>query len=262
MNPFVIFIFIICGISVLFCLYIMFKPRTKEEKEYDRKLKASLKDEYIIDPETGAKLTLEQAESGHWIAHDNEFNTITEAELDKLPSEGAKQAELALNYLRESKNYRKTKFSEEQLNILEEIKTLSNHDDWSYSYLYKFDDGIVFLPSVELNLAGHYRESHLMFWVKIDSINGHYYFTEKSSLEKIFDLIRNDDEIKSDHYECFTLKKSFNIIQINRILEMFEKEKGLEVEIENDNLFIKTLKLVSLEDIIRVELIVNKIIKL
>ena len=261
MNPFVIFIFIICGISVLFCLYIMFKPRTKEEKEYDRKLKESLKDEYIIDPETGAKITLEQAESGHWIAHDNEFKTIPKVELDKLPTEGAKQAEIALNYLRESKDYRKTRFSEEQLSILEGLKTFKNYDDWSYSDSYKFEGGAVFLPSVELNIAGHYRESHLMFWVKIDSIDGHYYFREKSSSEKLFDLIRNDDEIKSDRYECFTIKKSHNIIQIKRILGAFEKEKGLEIEIKNDNLFFKTLKLVSLNDINRIEKILTRIIK-
>ncbi|GAA3594660.1 hypothetical protein Q4Q39_06995 [Flavivirga amylovorans] len=237
----------------------MFKPRTKKEKEYDRKLKESLKDEYIIDPETGARITLEQAESGHWIAHDNEFKTIPESELDKLPTEGAKQAEIALNYLRESKDYRKTKFSKEQLSILEEIKTLSNYDDWSYSDLYRFEGGVVFLPSVELNIAGHYRESHLMFWVKINDISGHYFFREKSSSEKIFDLIRNDDEIKSDLYECFTIKKSHNIIQIKRILESFEKEKGLEIEIINNNLFIKTLKLVSLDDVIRVEQILNNL---
>ncbi len=50
----------------------MFKPETAERKEYERKLKESLKDEFIYDPETGAKITLAEAESGHWIAHDNE----------------------------------------------------------------------------------------------------------------------------------------------------------------------------------------------
>ncbi|MDO5979196.1 hypothetical protein [Flavivirga spongiicola] len=255
-----ILLFIGLTVVVIALIFWMFS-RTAEEREYDRKLKESLKDEYIIDPETGAKLTLEQAESGHWIAHDNEFKTIPKAELNKLPTEGAKQAEIALNYLRESKDYRKTRFSEEQHSVLEELKTFKNYDDWSYSDSYKFEGGAVFLPSVELNLAGHYRESHLMFWVKIDSINGHYFFREKTSSEKIFDLIRNDDEIKSDRYECFTIKKSHSIIQINRILEAFEKEKGLEVEIENDNLFVKTLKLVSLEDINRVEKMLIPIIK-
>ncbi|MFI0427950.1 hypothetical protein [Mariniflexile sp. HMF6888] len=250
--------FFLATLVVVLCVF----SKTPTEREYDKKLKESLKDEFIIDPETGVKLTLEQAESGHWIAHDNEFNTIPEDELDKLPSEEAKQAEIALNYLRGSKEYKKTKLTDEQFNILEGTKTLTNYDDWTYSDPFEFEAGIVFLPSVELNLSGYYKESHLMFWIKINDISGHYFFREKSSSEKIFDLIRNDDEIKSDHYECFTLKKSYSIIHIKRILEIFEKEKGLEIEIDNNNLFIKTLKLISLNDIIRVEKLIKRIIKI
>ncbi|TXE15357.1 hypothetical protein ES692_17015 [Psychroserpens burtonensis] len=58
------FIFITAGIGILFILFMTFNSDTSEQKEYDRKLKESLADEYIIDPETGTKLTLEQAESG------------------------------------------------------------------------------------------------------------------------------------------------------------------------------------------------------
>ncbi len=237
----------------------MFKPASPEQKEYDRKLKESLKDEYIIDPETGAKLTLEQAESGHWVAHDNEFRTITESELEKLPTEGEKQAETALNYLRESKEYLKTELTEEQFDFLEKTRTLNEYDDWDYSNPFEFKKGIVLLPAVELNGTINYKESQLMFWVKVDNINGHYYFREKSSSEKLFDLLRNDDEIKFSDYECFTIKKTHNIILLKSILKNFEKEKKLEIEIHDDNLFIKTTKLVNLDDIIRIEKIINNV---
>ena len=53
-----------------------------------------MEDEYIIDPETGAKLTLEEAESGHWIAHENEFRTIPDSELNNLPTEGKNKEKL------------------------------------------------------------------------------------------------------------------------------------------------------------------------
>ncbi|QYA26684.1 hypothetical protein G3I01_14655 [Gramella sp. MT6] len=55
---------------------------TKAEREYEKRINESLADEYIIDPETGAKLTLEEAESGHWINHDNEYITIPEKEIE------------------------------------------------------------------------------------------------------------------------------------------------------------------------------------
>ena len=98
-----------------------------------------------------------------------------------------------------------------------------------------------------------------MFWIKTDNVNGHYFFREKSLPEKLLDLLRNDDELKLTDYECFTIKKSHSIILIRKILNLFENEKGLEIEIDNENLFIKTTKLVNIDDIIRIEKIIKNV---
>jgi hypothetical protein len=66
-------------------------------------MRQSLADEFIIDPETGAKLTLEQAESGHWLIRDNESREITEDAISKLPYEDEQTVERALNLLRANK---------------------------------------------------------------------------------------------------------------------------------------------------------------
>ncbi|WP_132065896.1 MULTISPECIES: hypothetical protein [Aquimarina] len=257
------FIFIIVGIGILFCLYVMFKPKTAEEKEYERKLKKSLEDEHIIDPETGMKITLEEAESGHWVSHDNEFRTVPESDLEKLLTEDEKQAEIALNYLRENKDYKRTELTDEQFNIFDSTKTLNNYDAWSYSNPFSFENGVLILPAPELHGMTYYqedyKESHLMIWKKIENINGHYYLREKSSVEKIFDKFRNDDDLKLKDYESFTFKNSYDVIRINKLLENFENQKGLEIEINDDNLFIKTLKLVSIEDIKRIEQILKNV---
>ncbi|MFD0989055.1 hypothetical protein ACFQ1R_03025 [Mariniflexile jejuense] len=257
-------VFYICiALIVLYQINKLFSCETDEQKEYNRKLKESLSDEYIIDPETGTKLTLEQAESGHWVANDNEFMTISESELEKLPSADEKQAEIALNYLRESQEYQRTKLTDEQLKMFEKTKILNSYDDWNYSNPFKFENGIVFLPAPELHGMTYYQddycESHLMFWIKIKNTNGHYFLREKSSSEKLLDLLRNDDELKISDYECFTFKKSRNVILIKDILNSFENEKKLEIEIYNDNLFIKTTKLVNLDDIIRIEKIIKNV---
>ena len=252
--------FYICiSLIVLYQLNKWIFYRTEEEKKYDQKLKESLADEFIVDPETGTKLTLEQAESGHWIANDTEYRTIPENELEKLPTEGEKQAEMALNYLRESKEYLRAELTDEQLDFLEKTKTLTKYDDWEYSNPFKFKKGIVLFPAVELNGTIHYQESHIMFWVKIADINGHYFFREKSSSEKFFDFLRNDDDIKLHDYECFTFKKSHNIVLIKSILKYFENEKKLDIEMHNDNLLIKNTKLVNLDDIIRIEKIIKNV---
>lgn len=257
----------LCGLYALSKFYNFFFKDSKAEQEYERKLKESLADEYIIDPETGAKITLEQAESGHWVTHDNEFNTMSESDIDKLYTEEEKDAERGVNYLKEKTDYRKQKLTEQELKILEETKTLSKYDDWSYSDCFRLEyaNGFVFLPAVEIEDKGagyfdsSYHESQVMFWLKLNYDAGHYYLREKTGVEKIFDLIKNDDDLKLKNYESFTFKKSANLINTIRILKEFEGCNGLEIEFMNDNLFVKSLKLVNLEDIMRIETVIKNV---
>ena len=250
-------ILIVTALVLFFYLAMSFK--TKKEIEQEEKLKKSLEDEFIIDPETGAKLTLEQAESGHWIAHDSEYRTTPESEIEKYSNDDRKTVLRAINYLKGSKTYRKTQLTERQFDILENTQLLSHYDDWHYSHPFRFDNGIVILPAPEIHSSNYYSESHIMFWVNVNNINGHYVFREKSNSEKFFDLLRNDDDIKLDNYECFTFKKSHSIILIKSILKHFQHQQGLLIEIHNDNLFIKTTKLVNLDDIIRIENSIKKL---
>jgi len=230
----------------------------KEGNEYDQKLKERLKDEYIIDPETGAKLTLEQAESGHWIAHDNEFRTIPETEIENLYSDEQKNAERAINYLKESRQYRKQRPTPVEVEYLEKTNILNKYDDWSYSDSFRMEycSGFSFVPKVSTN---NYTERQIMFWIKLKTDFGHYYLREKSNTEKFFDLIRNDDELKLTGYESFTIKKTDNLILIINLLKNFEKQKGFEIEFFDSNLFIKNTKIINISDIKRIEKIIKNI---
>ncbi|WP_452599128.1 hypothetical protein [Pontimicrobium sp. MEBiC01747] len=248
--------YFLIGLIIALCLNFWIFRKTPEDKEYERKLKESLNDEFITDPETGVKLTLEEAESGVWLAHDNEFRTIPEEELNKIANDNEREVEVALNYIRESRFFIKTDLTYEEENKLKKTKVLKGYDNWFYSDAYKFENGFIFLPSVEWNKNRFHQEVHLMIWYKIETIEGHYLFREKTSSEKFFDRIRNDDDIKLKNYECFTVEKSRNIIKINTILNKIIHNKGLEIEIDNDNLFIKTLKLVDLEDVKKMERII------
>lgn len=262
--------YVIIGLFALYFLselYNLFTKGSKQEQEYNRKLKESLADEFIIDPETGAKLTLEQAESGHWIAHDNEFNTISESDIDKLFSEEQKNAKRGINYLKESSDYRKQKFTEQDIHILEKTKTLSKYDDWSFGNCFRLEyaNGFVFLPAVKIidNEPGYfdnsYHESQVMFWLKLNIDLCHYYLREKSKVEKFFDLLKNDDDLKLQNYESFTFRKSPNLINIIRILKSFEGNKGLEIEFMDSTLLIKSQKLANLEDIKRIENVIKNV---
>jgi hypothetical protein len=265
----IIFYLVIALIALRFIVKffnLLFLP-SKAEKEYEKKLQESLKDEFIIDPETGAKLTLEQAQSGHWIAHDNEFKTLADSEIEKLVTEEEKKVEICTNYLKESKEYKKHKLTDKQIHTLENTKILSKYDNWTYSQCFntEFADGLVLLASVVINdkTPGYYSttyiEPQVLFWLNFDFDMGHYYLREKSNVEKFLDLIKKDDELQLNNYESFTIRKSHNIIKIIKILEKFENQNRIEIEFMDTNLFVKNEKLATIEEVTRLESIIKSI---
>lgn len=245
---------------IVVALSVKFFENSDEEKEYFIKLKQSLKEEFIYDPETGAKLTLEEAESGYWISHNNLNRVKSKEEIEKFYFGREKDAEILINHIKAA-GYEYNKLKNSQIDFLETIKIFEKYDNWSYSNSFSFDNekNFVFFPAVEYKTENYFNESQIMFWFKNDKLNGHFYLREKTNFESITDLIRNNDEIKLENYECFTYKKSKNIIDIIRILEAFKNEKELEIEIKDENLFVKTLKFPNMQDFLRVEKIIKNI---
>jgi hypothetical protein len=243
---------------------IKFFEDSDEDKEYKRLLNERLKDEYIYDPETGTKITLEEAESGHWINHNNLNRVKSQEEINKFFVGREKEAEELINHIK-LKKYKFTKLTNSQLTFLDKTKIFEKYNDWSYSNSFSFDNGknFIFLPAVKINSLHRYQddyhESQIMFWIKIEKLSGHYYFREKTNFESFTDLIRNDDEIKLDDYECFSFKHSNNKINLIKLLKLIEIEKELEIEIIEENLLIKTLKFPNMEDFLRIENVIKNI---
>ena len=212
-------------------------------------------DDLLSDPETGVKLTLEQAETGHWIEHDNEYLTIPESEIQQLDSEEDQIVQRALNYLRKSRAYRKTEFSEDEVQTILESEILGRYRSFTYQYPFRFDKGIVFLahPDIGNHHDGSYYLRQFTFWIKITDIQGHYFIREKGWNEKVLDFISNDDEIKLGDYECFVFRRSENQVLLHHLLEKLEGKEKLDFELKDDNLFVKTVLLANLEDLIRIE---------
>jgi len=257
------FYLLLAILSVSFAVYMIvgiFRP-TKTEKEVYKKIEENLEDEFITDPETGVRLTLEQAESGHWINHTNEFSTTPESEIEKLYTEEQKDAERAVNYLKGQTIYRKQKLQTSEIEFLGTTKILSKYEDWSYSDSFRMEycTGYVFLPAVFISGPIDYNESQVMFWIKLKENFGHYYLREKSSVEKFFDLIKSNDDLKLSGYESFTFEKTETMIPIMNILKRFENQKGLEIEFIQNNLLVKNNTLINQEDILRIEKIMKNV---
>ncbi|KGO85952.1 hypothetical protein [Flavobacterium suncheonense] len=254
---------IIIGIVIAVFLWKVMTHKSKSEIEEENRLKESLSDEFIYDPETGTKLTLEQAESGHWIAHNNVNRIKDSDEIEQFYYDDEKEVEELKNYIKKTGNTYK-KLTNYQIELLEKTETLSKYDNWSYSSSFSNDNGnrFVLFPAVEITGNRHqsgYHESQIMFWIKDEQLSGHFYLREKTNFEKLTDIFRNDDDIKLDNYESFTIKKSNNMLYIIKLLNFFKDEKGLEFEIYGDNLFIKTLRFPNMDDYLRIEKIIKNV---
>jgi hypothetical protein len=259
---------VLIGIVASILLLLRIFRASAEEKEYKRKLKESLEDEFIIDPETGAKLTLEEAESGHWIDHNNEYRPVPEIEIKKLYSKEDKDAERALNYLKKSNDYKKHDLSEKDVQLLESSKILGQYDKWLYSNVFHIEycDGTVFLPEVYLlSYSGSYspeksydyNESQILFWIRLDTDFGHYYLREKTGAEAFFDSIKVDDDLILANYESFTVKKTMNMLRLQHLVTKFEGQPKLEIEFMGNNLFVKNLKYINTKDLMRIEKVIK-----
>ena len=255
--------YLLITLTVMYGCYKFYRSMTKAEREYNNDLRERLKDELIYDPETGTRITLEEAESGHWSPHSNPNRIKTQEEIDTYYFGNEKEEEELVNHVK-AIGYESTKLSESQIEFLEQSKILSKYDSWSYSNSFTFNNGenFFFLPNVVYNGRRNqsgYNESQIMLWIKNDNLTGHVYIREKTNFEAITDLVRNDDEIKLHNYETFVFKKSLNTFHLIKTLRLFETEKDLEIEIIDGNLFIKTLKYANLNDFLKIEKIVKNV---
>ena len=241
--------------------------KTKEEKAYDAYLEKSLDEEFLIDPDTGAKITLEQAESGHWIDHSNEFQTMPEDEIQALFSEEDRVFQRGLNYLRASKEYLRSELSDEDIELLSSTHILGKYDDWTYSEAYDLQFGIgrLIITNVEIHgdsyYEGHFSESQILFWLKIAETRGHIFIDENSQINQLVQkLIGNDFTIKADH-KIQVFNQPSNMVELLRIIQAIDGMAGLELEIMNNHLFFKNLKYVNSADIERIEKFAKRIIE-
>ena len=242
MGEIIFWIFIGC---IVLAILQKFFESSKVEKDEENAMRLRLEDPYIYEPETGVKLTLEEAESGNWIGHDNENRIRSAEEIEKYYSGYEKTLEDISNHIKATgESFQK--LTEEDIKILDNIHLLSKYDSWSYSHSfnYKIGNCRVIFPQVvyEGNLHNpSFSGVQFLFWLKVNDVSGHYFLRNKNLHEKAFDLINLDDAFRIRGFEVFTIKECKNVIPIIHLLKSFENEENLELEISGENFFIKTV---------------------
>ncbi len=256
-------------IGAVICCYLIWLgiQNYKKHKEYNRKLKESLDDEYVLDPETNAKLTLEQAENGHWGEKENELGIMSEADIDTLYTEEEKEMARTANYLK--KKCLKLELDSEQWAILTQTNIFNRYNDFRIYKPFKIknSNGIFFFTDIEIGsdegaphrVSFYASGQQLMFWLLVDVDLGHYYFSDKTAAGKIIDKIKRSNDLNLKRHETVCFRRTENIDYVERIIKFFEVEKGFEIEFMDNNIFIKNFKYPNLEDVHRIERIVSSL---
>ena len=119
---------IICG---LLLLKLIFGKEDKEYTVYKEQLNKSLEDEYIIDQETGAKLTLEQAQSGNW--NPEEVTYFSEEDVAKHYSEDFQNMYATKYYLEQQKAYNTIELEDSFLEFISTKLIFAKYDNCSFT---------------------------------------------------------------------------------------------------------------------------------
>lgn len=201
-----------------------------------------MNDEFLTDPETGMKITLEEAEAGLWPEQD-EFASMPLHEIEKLPTEEMKQSAFALNYFLQSKTYLRYEMEMEEQSFLNQTAILGNHKHWSHSAAFESSFAKLKVLIVELEFK------HLFYWLQFESSYGHYFFRPKTNQERLFDRIKGDDDIVMDDYECLTYEASHEPEKLLPILELFQSQTNLEMEFSGRNFYVRTNTPLHVKDV-------------
>ncbi len=229
---------------------------TKAEKEHETELMANLDDERIYDPITNRLISLEEAMSGMWEGEDHPI--VAEERIQKFYDDEAQDTIRVLNYVKKSPLYSTFEVTDDLSRLLERLKMLSAPAQWGHhstSYICPDIRGVVMFPNIYLN---EIRGTYILFGLPIFAQRGHYYLREKTTTETLLDHLSNDDDLSLDGYECFTFSPSRDIRGLNKILERFTNEDGLEIEILEDQLFVKSVGEASVRELKRFEKIFDK----
>lgn len=242
---FLIFIVTIIGALIYF---FAFSKTSKSDREEEKKLRKSLEDDFIIDPETGAKLTLEQAQSGIW---NDEEVTYYDPKTDPLVSPEYFEFSKLVDYYKLNSDYEVHIISDADVEFLESSLMFQKYSYWAFyhSFGHISKNTIVSFVLVELNV----KTDQLLYWLKDVSFSGHYKLYEISNTDKKIMSLSGVNGTFFNNYYCEPIKKTFYEIELFKFFEKIATINNLEIELLNSNLLIKTKNNVTQQDIDRLE---------
>jgi hypothetical protein len=98
-----------------------------------------------------------------------------------------------------------------------------------------------------------------MLWCLLPQDFGHYYMRDASTMDTMLSRFRKDKTTLVKGYQTLVIKETDSLLKLINILKCLENIPGLEIEVLETNLFIKTRKSLQLEDSKMIDIIVSKL---
>jgi hypothetical protein len=103
------------------------------------------------------------------------------------------------------------------------------------------------------------RTNTLFYWIQGIKHSGHYRLYELSLSDKSIIKLSGVEATYINNYFCEPIKKTFQENQLFKLFDTLTQEPGLEIELLDNNLLIKTKREVSQKDIDFLEELMNRL---
>ena len=255
----IIGIILLIGIPFAIWYYIQSARDMKAYRESQRRLDKRLADESIIEPETGAKLMLEQAEAGQWIYSGPVKQKYTEEEISNLDTPEEKEAYRTLNHIAASDLYKPSSLRNEDIDFINASRMFAKYNSWAYVSAFELTHrpGKLIIPTVCIRSQTAYQddfeESQLLFWIYLEHDYGDYHITEKTTAQKLARLLSKSKGLVTKNYNVEVLRESPSLVRTLQLLKVFEDVKSLEIDLLEHNLLVKTTRAINPADLVKLE---------
>ena len=244
-------VFITIAVCILFLIVIgvfivksLFSRNTEEIED-------QLEDGFLILPETGEKVSVEQVLNNDPVLYYESNQEFTHEELERSDNYSLDVFKL-LDYLNTSELYDSIKVSEVEETILDKLLLTRGYDQEELYNYNRFNSNHRFC-TLGLGQYDHDNESwssenRVLFWLQIENTRGHYYLRKENLGDKLYKLFRKKDENRIDGIDVYQLGKKGNLKPLKEELSGLISRFDVEIEIVQNQMFVLCQEYTSFSD--------------
>lgn len=232
---------------------------TKIDRENRKKLEEQLDDEYIYDPETGLKMTLEEAEQGAVFESNGVGKIKSEAEIDRIEDENIREMHRIRNYFLKSEltNVDSDEFELMRAKIAS-LQFANNYSSIETDFITRITENTyIALTSVAYVIAGKrgsnaYDDNQIFGIIESDKTIGTAYIIPNSIRTHIENVVTPEEEIVENSLTIRPLG-DLNIELAKKLCQhLDELDDDFEVLVHQKSIYIKINRNARLDDLLAV----------